>query len=294
MTPQEAISYIENYTWSTTRLGLGRTRELLHAIGDPQKKLKFIHVAGSNGKGSTCAMLDAILRHAGYRTGLYTSPYIQDFCERMQVNGQNIPGEDLARITEQVRIHADVMEDHPSQFELVTAVAMQYFLEEHCDIVVLEVGMGGALDSTNVIDCPEVAVITNIGLEHTEYLGNTLSLIAEAKGGIIKPGCTAVLYDSEAETMETLQRICQELAVPYRISRESRWFWRQSVLCANMAGQFRKMLFPQGFGMFAGPPVLRSYGGTRSFFWTAGTTPNAPRLWFGIWRTISPVRSFAS
>ena len=221
MTPQEAISYIENYTWSTTRLGLGRTRELLHAIGDPQKKLKFIHVAGSNGKGSTCAMLDAILRHAGYRTGLYTSPYIQDFCERMRVNGQNIPGEDLARITAQVRIHADVMEDHPSQFELVTAVAMQYFLEEHCDIVVLEVGMGGALDSTNVIDCPEVAVITNIGLEHTEYLGNTLSLIAEAKGGIIKPGCTAVLYDSEAETMETLQRICRELAVPYRISRES-------------------------------------------------------------------------
>ncbi len=221
MTPQEAISYIENYTWSTTRLGLGRTRALLHAIGDPQKQLKFIHVAGSNGKGSTCAMLDAILRHAGYRTGLYTSPYIQDFCERMQVNGHNIPGEDLARITEQVRIHADAMDDHPSQFELVTAVAMQYFLEEHCDIVVLEVGMGGALDSTNVIDCPEVAVITNIGLEHTEYLGNTLSLIAEAKGGIIKPGCTAVLYDSEAETMEILQRICRELTVTYRISRES-------------------------------------------------------------------------
>ena len=154
MTPQEAISYIENYSWSTTRLGLGRTRALLHAIGDPQKQLKFIHVAGSNGKGSTCAMLDAILRHAGYRTGLYTSPYIQDFCERMQVNGRNIPGKDLARITEQVRIHADAMEDHPSQFELVTAIAMQYFLEEHCDIVVLEVGMGGALDSTNVIDSP--------------------------------------------------------------------------------------------------------------------------------------------
>ena len=168
MTPQEAIAYIENYTWSTTRLGLGRTRALLHAIGDPQKQLKFIHVAGSNGKGSTCAMLDAILRAAGYRTGLYTSPYIQDFCERMRVNGRNISGDDLARITEQVRIHADAMEDHPSQFELVTAVAMQYFLEERCDIVVLEVGMGGALDSTNVIDCPEVAVITNLGLEHTE------------------------------------------------------------------------------------------------------------------------------
>ena len=220
MTPQEAVSYIENYTWSTTRLGLGRTRALLHAIGDPQKQLKFIHVAGSNGKGSTCAMLDAILRAAGYRTGLYTSPYIQDFCERMQVNGRNIPGEDLARITERVRIHADAMDDHPSQFELVTAIAMQYFLEERCDIVVLEVGMGGALDSTNVIDCPEVAVITNLGLEHTEYLGNTLSLIAEAKGGIIKPGCAAVLYDSEAEAMETLLQICRERSVPYRISRE--------------------------------------------------------------------------
>ena len=220
MTPQEAISYIENYTWSTTRLGLGRTRALLHAIGDPQKQLKFIHVAGSNGKGSTCAMLDAILRHAGYRTGLYTSPYIQDFCERMQVNGRNIPGDDLARITAQVRLHADAMEDHPSQFELVTAAAMLYFARRHCDIVVLEVGMGGALDSTNVIDCPEVAVITNIGLEHTEYLGNTLSLIAEAKGGIIKPGCTAVLYDSEHETMETLLRICREHNVLSRISHE--------------------------------------------------------------------------
>ena len=220
MTSQEAISYIENYTWSTTRLGLDRTRELLHALGDPQKKLKFIHVAGSNGKGSTCAMLDAILRSAGYRTGLYISPYIQDFCERMQVDGLNIPGEDLARITEHVRVFADAMEDHPSQFELVTAIAMQFFAEQQCDIVVLEVGMGGALDSTNVIDFPEVAVITNIGLEHTEYLGDTLTLIAEAKGGIIKPGCTAVCYDSDPEVMDTLQRICREQNAQYLVSRE--------------------------------------------------------------------------
>lgn len=208
MTVQDAIQYIENYTWSTTRLGLDRTRDLLHALGDPQKKLKFIHVAGSNGKGSTCAMLDAILRSAGYRTGLYISPYIQDFCERIQVDGRNIPGSDLARITGQVRVFADAMPDHPSQFELVTAIAMQYYAEQQCDIVVLEVGMGGALDSTNVIDCPEVAVITNIGLEHTEYLGNTLTMIAEAKGGIIKCGGTAVCYDSEPETMQTLEQIC--------------------------------------------------------------------------------------
>ena len=214
MTAREAITYIENYTWSTTRLGLDRTRALLAAMGDPQKALKFVHVAGSNGKGSTCAMLDAILRRAGYRVGLYTSPYIQDFCERMQINGQNIPGEQLAAITRQVKAVADAMEDHPSQFELVTAIAMEYFRQEACDIVVLEVGMGGALDSTNVIDAPEVAVITNIGLEHTEYLGNTLEEIAATKAGIIKPGCACVCYDGAPAVTAVIQAVCREKNVP--------------------------------------------------------------------------------
>ena len=216
MTAQEAVAYIENYTWSTTRLGLDRTRELLHALGNPQHKLKFIHVAGSNGKGSTCAMLDSVLRAAGYRTGLYTSPYIQDFCERMQVNGRNIGGDALARITERVRLFADAMEDHPSQFELVTAIGMVWFLEERCDVVLLEVGMGGALDSTNVIDAPELAIITNIGLEHTEYLGNTLGEIAAAKAGIIKPGCACVMYDLAPEAAAVVEAVCEEAAVPLR------------------------------------------------------------------------------
>lgn len=129
MTNQEAIAYIEDFTWSKSRLGLERIRALLHSMGDPQKELKFIHVAGSNGKGSTCAMLDSILRCAGYKTGLYTSPYIQEFCERIRVNGENIPGAALARITQQVKVIADEMGDHPSQFELVTAIAMQFFAE---------------------------------------------------------------------------------------------------------------------------------------------------------------------
>lgn len=214
MTVNEAIAYIENYTWSTTRLGLERTRALLSALGDPQKKLKFIHVAGSNGKGSTCAVLDAILRAAGYRTGLYTSPYIEDFCERIQVNGENIPGERLAEITERVKKIADTMEDYPSQFELVTAIAMEYFHESGCDIVVLEVGLGGALDSTNAIDAPEVAVITNIGLEHTEYLGDTLEEIAATKAGIIKTGCDAVCYDGAPEVTEVIKTVCRERGVP--------------------------------------------------------------------------------
>ena len=218
MTPREAIDYIEHYGWSATRLGLDRTRELLQKLGDPHKRLKFVHVAGSNGKGSTCAMLDAILRDAGYHTGLYTSPYIQSFCERIRIDGEDIPGEALADVTERVRAVAEAMEDHPSQFELVTAAAMLYFAERRCDIVVLEVGMGGALDSTNVIGCPEVAAITNIGLEHTEYLGNTLEKIAATKAGIIKPGCRAVCYDGAPEVTAVIRAACAEKGVPLRFA----------------------------------------------------------------------------
>ena len=167
MTKEEAIDYIESYGWSAMKLGLERTRELLRQLGDPQKKLRFVHVTGSNGKGSVCAMTAHVLRCAGYKTGLYISPYLQDFCERIQVNEENIPGDALAAITERVREIAEKMTDHPSQFELVTAIALEYFYEVQCDIVVLEVGMGGMFDSTNVIDAPEVAVITNVGLEHT-------------------------------------------------------------------------------------------------------------------------------
>lgn len=214
MSEKDAIDYIENYTWSSTRFGLERTRELLKALGNPQKELKFVHVTGSNGKGSTCAMVDSILRQAGYRTGLYTSPYIQIFRERIRVDGEDIPAADLASITERVRIIAEKMADHPSQFELVTAIAMEYFRQEKCDIVVLEVGMGGALDATNAIDVPEVAVITNIGLEHTEYLGDTLEKIATVKSGIIKPGCSAVCYDGAPEVTAVVKAVCEEKNVP--------------------------------------------------------------------------------
>lgn len=216
MIEREAIEYIENQGWSETRLGLDRTRTLLAALGNPQEKLRFVHVAGSNGKGSTCAMLDSILRCAGYRTGLYTSPYIECFNERMRVNGEDIPGTELARITERIKAIAEAMDDHPSQFELVTAVAMQYFYERRCDIVVLEVGMGGALDSTNVIPAPEVAVITNIGLEHTEYLGSTITEIAAAKAGIIKPGCSAVSYDGDSAATAVLEKVCHSCGVSLR------------------------------------------------------------------------------
>ena len=220
MTLEEAIAYIEDYSWSTSRLGLDRTRELLNKLGDPQDKLKFVHVAGTNGKGSTCAMTESILRHAGFRTGFYPSPFIEDFRERIQVNGEYITEEALTRITERVSKVADAMEDHPSQFELITAIGMLYFEEMKCDIVVLEVGLGGALDSTNVIKAPLVAVITNIGLDHTEYLGNTVEAIAKTKAGIIKPGTHCVSYRQLPGVEAVIREDCKEKDVDVTFAGE--------------------------------------------------------------------------
>ena len=210
MNVQEAVNYIESTSWSKTRLGLERERELLKRLGDPQKKLKFVHVAGTNGKGSTCAMLASVLRCAGYRTGLYTSPHICRFNERMQVNGEEITDEELAELTGLVKSAAEEMADHPSQFEIVTAVAMLYFLRQRCDIVVLEVGMGGISDATNVIEKPECSVITTISLEHTEYLGHTLAEIAYNKADIIKENCPVVYYPSCEEVESVFKKTAAE------------------------------------------------------------------------------------
>ena len=174
-------------------------KELCLRTGDPQKNLKFIHVAGSNGKGSTCAMIESVLRTAGYRTGLYISPYIQHFCERIQAGGRNIPEDRLADAVSRVRSAASGMMDQPSWFEVLTAAAFIYFMEEKCEIVVLETGRGGRDDATNAIDAPEAAVITNIGLEHTDYLGDTVEKIARVKSGIIKHGSIVVSYRNTPE-----------------------------------------------------------------------------------------------
>lgn len=221
MTRDEAVAYIENAGWSQTRLGLGRTKELLRRLGDPQEHLRFIHVAGSNGKGSICAMLDSVLRKAGYRTGLYTSPYLERFEELIRMDGCEITGDELAEITELIREQAEDMEDHPSRFEMVTAAAMLFFRRRQADIVVLEVGMGGALDSTNAINAPEAAVITNISLEHTEYLGSTIEEIAGTKCGIIKPGCSVVCYDGEPAVTSIVRAKCEEAGVPLTVASKA-------------------------------------------------------------------------
>ena len=210
MTFEEALSFIGNVKWQNSKPGLSRTRELLSRLGNPEQKLKFIHVAGTNGKGSTCAMMASMLQEAGYRVGLYTSPYIDHFTERFRVNGEDISPADLARLTEKIRPFAESMEDAPTEFEIITVLAFLFFLEQKCDIVVLEVGMGGELDSTNVIPVPEVAVITSIGLDHTAWLGTTIPEIAAAKAGIIKEGGDVVVYGRDPEAEAVFERVCEE------------------------------------------------------------------------------------
>ncbi len=210
MTVNESINYIHAHYWKDSTPGLERIRDLLNRIGNPEKKLKYVHIAGTNGKGSTAAMTASILAKAGYRVGLFTSPYIYRFHERMQVNGVQISDEDLVEIVEFVQPHADAMPQHPTEFELVSCIGFEYFARQQCDIVVLEVGMGGALDSTNIIPCPEVAVVTNIGLDHTDYLGDTVEEIAANKAGIFKEGGHAVVYRGTPGVEAVFEKVCAE------------------------------------------------------------------------------------
>ena len=230
---QEALAYIHAVHWQGHKPGLDRTRALLAALGDPHKGLRFVHVAGTNGKGSTAAMLDSCLRCAGYRVGLFTSPYINRFNERIQVDGVPIPDGDLVRLVEQVRPAASAMADVPTEFELITALGMLYFAQERCDIVVLEVGLGGALDSTNVIDPPACAVITALGMDHVKELGPTLADIAAAKAGIIKPGSPVVSYGGAPEADRVIAAAAAACGAPLTVAD----FARLTLRGAGLEGQ---------------------------------------------------------
>ena len=222
MNMEEVLAFLQSVSWLGSRPGLERITELLARLGNPEKELKYVHVAGTNGKGSTCAMLSSILAEAGYKTGLYISPHLVRYNERMTINGAEITDEALCAVAQQVKTCVDAMDDKPTEFELVTAMALLYFKEQRCDIVVLETGLGGRLDATNVIPAPEAAVITNLGLEHTEILGDTIEKIAAEKGGIIKSGCTAVSYASAPEALAVLYEICREKNVPLTRTEFSR------------------------------------------------------------------------
>ncbi|MCL2446780.1 MAG: bifunctional folylpolyglutamate synthase/dihydrofolate synthase [Oscillospiraceae bacterium] len=219
MTYDQALEYIHSLMRFGIKPGLGRVLALCELLGNPQEKLRFIHVAGTNGKGSTCTMLAEICRAAGMKTGLYTSPYVIDFRERMQVLApslkggaeQYIPQDDLVRLTAHCKSLAETMDDEITEFEFITALAFAWFAEQQCDVVVLEVGLGGRLDATNVIPPPWVSVITKIAYDHMDVLGNTLTLIAGEKCGIIKPTSPVVTTCEQGEeALVVIRKIAQE------------------------------------------------------------------------------------
>ena len=202
----EAIALLHGANWKHTKIGLERMRDFMHALGDPQEKLRYVHIAGTNGKGSACVMTQSILTAAGFRTGLYISPHLDQFNERLSIDGETISDADLRRLAARVRAAAETLGEEPTDFEMITAMAFCWFEEQHCALVVLEVGMGGRLDATNVISSPEVCTIMHIGLDHTEFLGDTVEQVAAEKAGILKPGADCVLYHQLPGVMDVVQK----------------------------------------------------------------------------------------
>lgn len=217
----KSIAYLENLQQGGICLGLERITRLLELMGNPHKGLKYIHVAGSNGKGSTVAFLASILKHSGYRVGVYTSPHLIRFNERIIIHETasltyQIPDEDIVRLTNQIAKHIESSCLQPTYFEATTALAFAYFAEKQPDLVILEVGLGGRLDATNVI-VPQVGIITNISLEHTAILGNTVEQIATEKAGIIKQGVPVVCGIMDEKALLVIKNIAKEKHAPFHV-----------------------------------------------------------------------------
>lgn len=227
-----AIGKIHAFEKFGSILGLERMNELMALLGDPQDKLKVLHVAGTNGKGSVCRYLYSVLQENGYRTGLYTSPFLEVFNERIELDGAYISDEDLTeytdRVLKQVQRMVDAGKQSPTEFEVITAIALLYFYEKGADYVVLEVGLGGRGDSTNVCKAPLISVITSISYDHTDRLGDTLAKIAWEKSGIIKDGCPVVTSAKAPEALEVIERTAAEhhalffetRRIPYKIKEQ--------------------------------------------------------------------------
>jgi dihydrofolate synthase / folylpolyglutamate synthase len=218
VTYAEAIQFLNSLRIFGARFGLETTFKLAELSGNPHQKLRFIHVAGTNGKGSTCAMLESVYRASGLRVGLFTSPHLVSFRERIQINRQYISEKDVVRFVEQLkRLCATFAEDHqPTFFEAVTVMALRYFAEQKCDLVIWETGLGGRLDATNIVT-PLASAIANIGIEHSEWLGDTVEKIATEKAGIIKPGVPAVTSAASGHGLETITAIARERRSPFTV-----------------------------------------------------------------------------
>ena len=210
MTYDESIEYIHGVSSAFCKPGLERISALCEALGNPQDDLKFIHVGGTNGKGSVCSMLASVLMASGLKVGLYTSPYIVEFGERIRINGENIPKETLISIVEEIKPISEAMTDKPTEFELITAIAFLYYKREGVDVVVLEVGLGGRLDSTNIIKSPLVSIVTGISLDHTAILGDTIEAIASEKAGIIKHGSRVISGCRDKSADKVISAVAQD------------------------------------------------------------------------------------
>ena len=215
MSYADAIKFLYSLRWFGAKFGLENTRKLAALAGNPQDDLRFIHVAGTNGKGSTCAILESICRAAGLRVGLFTSPHLVVFCERIQVNRRLIPEEEVARLVSQILpwLTQFPRDEHPTFFEVITVMALLYFRSQKCDLVVWETGLGGRLDATNIVT-PIASVITNIQYDHQKYLGDTLGEIAFEKAGIIKPNVPVITATEAAEAFDVIRARAGELQAP--------------------------------------------------------------------------------
>lgn len=209
MNYETAMNYLRGDVCSGMKLGLQNIRSLMEKLGNPQDKIKIIHVAGTNGKGSCTSFVNSVLVSQGYKVGMFTSPSIYNFEERIRINNTNISEENLISLMKEVKEVAETLETFPADFELITAIAYLYFYREKCDYVIMEVGLGGRLDATNVVDKPYITVITSISLDHQQFLGNTLPEIAYEKAGIIKENIPVVIYSQSEEVMNTLENIAK-------------------------------------------------------------------------------------
>lgn len=219
MNEREAMEYIEQVNGLGIVPGLCSIRELCRRLGDPQSSLRFVHVAGTNGKGSVCAYISSVLQEAGYRVGRYISPVIFEYRERIQAGGRMMSKSFLCRGLEQIKAVCDEMTEeglaHPTAFEIETALGFLYFLEKRCDIVVLETGMGGLSDATNIVENTVTAVIASVGMDHMQFLGNTQEKIAEQKAGIMKNGRPVVSTWQSPEVMRVLRAKAEERGCPF-------------------------------------------------------------------------------
>ena len=230
---QQAVDYIESPALPRGRYGLERLKQALELLGNPQHKVRFVHVAGTNGKGSCAAMLASVLKEAGYRTGLYISPHLRRYNERMQVDGVDISDDDLIRAAQRVKEVCEQLGGTPIVFEVLTLMALWYFAERRCDFVVLEVGIGGKLDATNCIPAPAAALIAQLGFDHTETLGNTIEEIAAQKGGIAKSGSQLVMAEQEPAALRVVEQLCREQGCGFTVADPE----RLQVLSTSPEGQ---------------------------------------------------------